>query len=152
METTARAIAERNRSSLDRLRAIGSALSDPELERVIDPPWTAGALFAHIAFWDRFVMGRWVLARERGERTPLSVDDGVMDRVNDASLEHWMSIAPRTAVALCLRAAGEVVTFLAGIDTVVADEVVREGRERLLDRSLHRGEHLRTIEAAFPSA
>jgi hypothetical protein len=144
--------AERNRASADRLASIGARLSDDDLVRVIDDPWTTAGLLAHIAFWDRFVMGRWVLARERGERTPLSVDDGVMDRVNHASLEHWMSIPPRTAVELCLAAAAEVDAFLSGIDPTVAQEVVAEGRERLLDRSLHRGEHVRTIETAFPPA
>ena len=58
-------IEERNRSSLERLRAIGSSLSDAELARTIDAPWTAAALFAHIAFWDRFVLERWRLAAER---------------------------------------------------------------------------------------
>jgi DinB superfamily len=145
-------VGERNLESTSRIAAVGGRLSDEELVRVIDDPWTAAGLLAHIAFWDRFVMGRWILANERGERTPLSVDDGVMDRVNDASLDHWMSIPPRVAVELCLTAAGEVDGYLAGLDPDVTDRVVTEGRERLVDRSLHRGEHLRTIEGAFPAA
>jgi hypothetical protein len=145
-------VEERNRASTSRIAAVGGRLSDRELVRVIDDPWTAAGLLAHIAFWDRFVMGRWTLASERGERTPLSVDDAVMDRVNDASLEHWMSIPPRIAVELCLTAADEVDSYLAGLGSDVASLVVVEGRERLVDRSLHRGEHLRTIEGAFPVA
>lgn len=145
-------IDERNRTSTARLASVGARLSEEELGRVIDEPWTAAGLLAHIAFWDRFVMGRWILARERGEGTPLSVDDGVMDRVNDASLDAWMSIPPAAALELSVRAAEEVDGFLAAIERDTAEAVVAEGRERLVDRSLHRGEHLETIEAAFPAS
>jgi hypothetical protein len=85
---------ERNRASADRLAALGARLSDQELGTEIDPPWTAAGLFAHIAFWDRFVLERWRLAAARGERTPMAVDGGLMDRINDASLRQWMSIPP----------------------------------------------------------
>jgi hypothetical protein len=142
----------RNRDSAERLVALGARLSDRDLEAEIDAPWSAAGLFAHIAFWDRFVLERWGLAAERGERTPMAVDDGVMDRINDASLRQWMSIPPRAAVQECAAAAAELDPFIAGIDDDVRSELASEGRERLVDRSLHREEHLRTIEAAFPLA
>jgi hypothetical protein len=37
-------IDQRNRRSLDRLRAAANALSDGELLGIIDPPWTPAAL------------------------------------------------------------------------------------------------------------
>ena len=52
----------------------------------------------------------------------------------------------------CLSAAEELDGFLASLDVDVVEELIRDGRERLVDRSLHRGEHLETIEAAFPAA
>ena len=140
----------RNRDSAERLAALGSRLSDRELGAEIDAPWSAAGLFAHIAFWDRFVLERWGLAAERGERTPMVVDDGLMDRINDASLRQWMSIPPRVAVEECAAAASELDGFIAGLEEDVRADLVAEGRERLVDRSLHREEHLRTIEAAFP--
>jgi hypothetical protein len=146
------AIDRRNRESAERLAALGERLSDAELVSGIDPPWTAAGLFAHIAFWDRFVLERWGLAGERGERTPMVVDDGLMDRINDASLHQWMSIPPRVAVEECATAASALDEFIAGVDRNIRSELVAEGRERLVDRSLHRSEHLRTIEAAFPPA
>jgi hypothetical protein len=145
-------IQERNAASRARLVALGSRLSDDELASTIDPPWTAAGLFAHLAFWDRFVRERWDLARRREERTPMAVDDGLMDRINDASLEQWMAIPPGAAVAACVRAAEELDALLDGVDDNIADELVAEGRERLIDRSLHREDHLRTLEAAFPAA
>ena len=151
MEQALQDIADRNHSSLERLRAIGSALSDAELERTIDTPWTAAALFAHIAFWDRFVLERWRLAAEKGDRTPTPEDNVVMDRINDASLRQWLAIPARIAVEEFLAAAAELEEQISRLDTAVVSELVTEGRERLVDRSLHRGDHLRTIEEAFPS-
>jgi DinB superfamily len=141
-----------NRATTDRLRTLAGRLSDEELSHEIDPPWTASGLFAHIAFWDRFVLERWQLAAARGERTPMQVDDGLMNRINDAALDQWMSIPPRKAVDLCTAAAAAIDVFVAGIDAAVREALVSEGRERLADRSLHREDHLRTLEGAFPPA
>ncbi len=152
MERTPQEIAERNRSSRERLRVIGQSLSDAELGTPIDAPWTAGALFAHIGFWDRFVLERWRLAVDRGEKTPMRVDEAVMDRINDASLTQWLAIPPRVAIEEFLAAAAELEDLISRLDTTVVSQVVTEGRERLVDRSLHRGDHLRTLEEAFPSA
>ena len=151
MEESLRAIAERNRSSRERLRAIASALSDSELDGTIDNPWTAAALFAHMAFWDRFVFERWRLAAEKGDPTPVPEDNAVMDRINDASLKQWLAIPARLAVEDFLDAAAELEELIARLDATIVSELVVEGRERLVDRSLHRGEHLGTIERAFPS-
>jgi len=152
MEDASPEVSERNRSSLERLRAIGAALSDAELNRTIDPPWTTAALFAHIAFWDRFVLERWRLAAEKGDRTPVPEDNVVMDRINDAALRQWLAIPARTAVEELLAAAGELDALISRLDDTIVSELVVEGRERLVDRSLHRSDHLRTIEAAFPPA
>jgi hypothetical protein len=145
-------IDRKNRESAERLAALGARLSDQELTAEIDPPWTAAGLFAHIAFWERFVLERWGLAAERGEHTPMVVDGGLMDRINDASLRQWMSIPARVAVEECATAASELDAFLAGVEDDVRAELVAEGRERLVDRSLHRDEHVGTIEGAFPPA
>ena len=152
MQEALQDIVERNRSSLDRLRAIGLALSDAELDRTIDSPWTAAALFAHIAFWDRFVLERWRLAAEKGHRTPVPEDNAVMDRINDASLSQWLAIPARIAVHEFIAAAGELEELISRLDAAIVSELVVEGRERLVDRSLHRGDHIRTLEEAFPSA
>lgn len=144
-------LADRNTVSRERLRAIGEALSDDDLTKVIDDPWTVGALFAHMAFWDRFVLERWRLARERGEQTPASVDGGTMDRLNDASLRQWLAMPARVSVADCLDAASEVDRFVGALDREVTAAVIDESRERLVDRSLHRADHIGTIEAAFPA-
>ncbi|MGH2634559.1 MAG: hypothetical protein ACRDHU_00165 [Actinomycetota bacterium] len=152
MEATARRVIEdRNHAAVDRLRALGVRLSDEELSQTIDPPWTAAALYAHMAFWDRFVRARWLLAATMASRTPRSFDDDLLELINDSSLRQWAAIPPRTAVQDCLAAAAEIDGLIGSLDADVVSEVVQGGRERLVDRSLHRGEHLSTIEAAFPT-
>jgi hypothetical protein len=145
-------IDRKNRDSAERLAILGARLSDRELTVEIDPPWTAAGLFAHMAFWDRFVLERWGLAAERGERTPMVVDGGLMDRINDASLRQLLAIPARIAVEEFLAAAAELEELISQLDATIVSELVGEGRERLVDRSLHRGDHIRTLEEAFPSA
>jgi len=152
METSERqAIQDRNHAAADRLRALSSRLSDAELTRPIESPWTAAGLFAHVAFWDRFVHARWLLAASTGSRTPIDFDDALLELINEASLQQWAAIPPRAAVEDCLAAAGQLDDLIESLDEAVVS-VVQAMRPRLLDRSLHRGEHLATIEAAFPSA
>lgn len=43
MEDALHEIVERNHSSLERLRTIGSALPDADLDKTIDTPWTMAA-------------------------------------------------------------------------------------------------------------
>jgi hypothetical protein len=140
---------ERNRSTTERLRALAGRVSDHDLARPLDPPWTASALFAHIAFWDRFVMARWTLAVASGSRAPDRMDDTPQDLINDAALPGWLAILPRAAVDECLAAAEGIDGFLGSLETDVVVELVRDRRERLVDRSIHRGEHLAVLEAAF---
>jgi hypothetical protein len=154
MEQALHEIEERNRSSLERLRAIGSALSDAELGTTIDAPWTAAALFAHIAFWDRFVRVRWERAARDGRRTPTPVDDALAlkDEINEASLASWLATPARDAVEGCLASASAIDDLVASVPPDVIAELVEAGHQRLVDRSLHRSDHLRTIREAFPSA
>jgi len=146
-----REIDERNRAAVDELRAIAARLSDDEFLRPIDPPWTAAALFAHMGFWDRFAHARWLQALETGSGVPLPIDDAPMELINQAALREWTVIPPRTAVEECLAAAETIDRFIGSLEDDAVSRVVLEGRERLVDRSIHRREHLDTIEGAFPN-
>ena len=143
-------IGARNRFSLARLESLGHSLSEDDLARAIDPPWTPGALFAHLAFWDRFVLERWRLAHERGDRRPAPLDGEVWDRANLAALPQWLALPPLVAVAECLSAGRELDDLIGGLDRDVVVGLIAEGGQRLVDRSIHRGEHLGTLESAFP--
>jgi hypothetical protein len=140
----------RNRSTTERLRALVGRVSDDDLARSLDPVWTTSALLAHIAFWDRFVLGRWRLAAVRGNRLPDRMEDTPQDLINDAAIPGWIAVPPRVAADACLAAAEELDRFIGSLDPGIIAELVRDGRERLVDRSLHRGEHLVTLETVFP--
>jgi hypothetical protein len=142
---------DRNTASRKRLLAIAERLTDEELERSIDGLWTPAALLAHMAFWDRFVHARWQLAARTGSRMPSGLDDAVMELINGAALPQWTLLSPRRATDECLSAADQVDSLVASLDAALISEIVATGRERLVDRSLHRREHIHTIEAAFPA-
>jgi hypothetical protein len=142
-------VSARNVESAERLRAIGERLSDDELLRVIDGPWTAAALFVHMAFWDRFAEARWRGAQAAGKTSPEPVDDAPLEWINTAAIPEWQAFPPREAVAQCLAAAESINRFLDAVDPVVINEVLGSERTRLVDRSLHRGDHLATIERTF---
>lgn len=80
---------ERNAASRARLSAVGGHLIDDALSTSLDGPWSAGSVFAHIAFWDRFVHARWKLAHRDGTGVPGDLDDALWDLVNDAALPQW---------------------------------------------------------------
>jgi len=151
VEGAGREVDERNRKTRDRFRALGSRLTDVDLARSLDPSWAVSGLMAHVAFWDRFVLGRWQLSVAAGTRTPRPIEDAALDLINDAALPQWNAVPPRVALEECLSAAEELDGFVASLDVDVVEELIRDKRERLVDRSLHRGEHLETIEAAFPA-
>ncbi|HEX6581191.1 MAG TPA: hypothetical protein VF195_10010 [Actinomycetota bacterium] len=50
----------------------------------------------------------------------------------------------------CLSSAAALDAFVEDVADDVRGELAAEGRERLVDRSLHRADHLGTLEAAFP--
>jgi hypothetical protein len=144
-------IVRRDRLSLDRLRAVAARLSSDDFQVPIDPPWTAAALFAHVAFWERFTHGRWLHARQSGCGVPVPIEDVVADLVNEAALPQWLMVPPKVAVDECLEAAEAFDGFIRSLDRGLISRVLEEGRPRLVDRSIHRSEHLDTIESAFPN-
>src|SRR5437764_14368281 len=97
-----------NRATTDRLRRIAAELSNEDLLRPIDPPWTAAALLAHLAFWDRLLQARWTHAIQTGASLPLAIDDASLDLVNDAGLPQWGLAPPRGAAEEGLGAASSV--------------------------------------------
>lgn len=99
-------------------------------------------LLAHLAWWDRVALGRWD-DLIRSEVPP----SHIADPINDKMLQQWRAVPPEEAVREALAAAEAVDARIA---SAPADLVARVGREwpRMLDRSLHRNEHLDEIDRA----
>jgi hypothetical protein len=144
-------IEEANSASRSRLRALAERLSEDEMVHPLDGPWSASAVFAHLAFWDRFCRARWIQAERARIPTPIPLEDGLLELVNDADLHHWASVPPDIAVEESLEAAERVDALIAQLDDDTALKIEAEGRRRLIDRSIHRHEHLRLVEARIPT-
>lgn len=108
--------------------------------------WTIGVELAHMAFWDRFVAERWNHARRSNLSGPAPVDLTLADLVNDASVPGWSLIAPRDAARMALSAADEVDQLIADLADDAVEALLATGWTSLLDRSVHRDEHLEAIE------
>jgi hypothetical protein len=144
-------IEEANTASRSAMRAVAERLSEDEMVRPIEGPWSASAVFAHLAFWDRFCRARWLHAEKAGLPTPIPLDDAVLELINDADLPHWADVPARTAVEESLEAAENVDALIEGLDDDIGLKIEAEGRRRLIDRSIHRREHLMMVEARFPT-
>jgi hypothetical protein len=135
----------RNRASRERLRHVGERLGD-HLVTIADD-WTAAGLLAHLAFWERMTLLRW--ERHQREAVPLeSIDDRMVDLVNAAAKPQWNETAPRRALADVMAAAEAVDALIEKVGAAEAAQIAAT-RPRLVDRSLHRSEHLEEIERAL---
>ncbi len=145
------AVHHANDDSRERLQTLLGRLTEEDLARPLDDDWTVGMLLAHTAFWDRFVLERWHHAARQGLSTPIGLQDEVVDLVNAALMDEWRAVRPAQAAELALAAADAVDRFVAAVPEEQTAELLAAGRERLLDRSRHRAEHLEAIERALPS-
>ena len=136
---------ERNRMQTQRLRELRN-MSDEDLLRPVGDHWTVGTALAHIQYWDGRAVGAIEAWRRHGLPLTLWTDgEGV---ANDVRLPVWRELPPREALEQAIKTA-EV------LDRIVEDlspdeaEAVAAQRYRVLDRSMHRSEHLDEIEAAL---
>ena len=138
-----RAFVARNAASRERLRRLADA-GDAALGRPLGDGWTIGAVLAHLAFWDRWVLARW----DRYERDGAIEDlpDGILDLANAAGLPGWLALEPARAAAMALAAAEEVDRRIDGLPPAAVAHALATGRPTMLDRSLHRGPHLDAID------
>lgn len=135
-----------NTASRDRLRGVAGALrASGGTGPAPDGGWSATVILAHVAFWDRMGLARWRHADALGETFPPPVPPGMSDLINDASRDQWSALSIGEAVALAETAAEELDAYLEAL----ADERVAAARtagfDRLVDRSLHRDEHLDSL-------
>ena len=140
---------ERNTADLQRLRALIERLDDQDLAREVGVGWTVAATFAHLAFWDRYLMARWAGAVRQGLRVPEVLPDTVAGLINEAALEGWRACPPRVAASLSLAAAEEVANVVAELDSDMVAAAFEGGRPSLVDRTIHWQEHIHQIEAAL---
>lgn len=148
MEETRWPHLELNRRSGMRLQRLVDDLSGEGLPETVvsGGEWSIGVELAHMAFWDGFVAERWKHAEQSNLSAPASVDLTLADLINDASVPGWALIPPGDAAQLALIAAGEVDRVIAAQPDDAVQALLAVGWTSLLDRSVHRDEHLAALE------
>ena len=107
----------------------------------IDDTWTAAALLAHVAFWDRVAGARW----EHDPPITVRVDDPIVDLMNAAGLPVWRTLSLADAIREATDAAAALDEAIARASAEDIAEATRVS-VRFVDRSAHRNEHLEQIE------
>jgi hypothetical protein len=149
-----RSFIEKNASSRQRLASIVERLRATDLQLpTADGAWTVGQVLGHLAFWDRFLAARWraALAAGPGEQ-PASLPHELADMLNDGLPPTWGAMAAgagRVTIGDALAAAEAVDGIIARLPVETPVEAILAERPALLDRSIHRLEHLAAIDLAL---
>jgi hypothetical protein len=138
---------EANDRSRDRLDRLVRSLNGDSL-RIAIGDWTVATLLCHLAFWDRFVLQRWTSAVSAGKASPDPIDADITDLLNEALRPLLSEVPVERAGAVGMDAAAEVDRQIAQLDPTVRERLRIQGRTRLVDRSIHRLEHLAEIDDA----
>lgn len=138
---------ERNRRSRERLAALTAGLDAAALRRPLGEHWNIATGLLHLAFWDRFVTERWAHADSNDLGLPVPFESVIEDLVNETLTPLLLRIPVEEAVGRALEAALASEQTIAGLSAEKIEAAQREGKPRLVDRSIHRTEHLDEIEA-----
>ena len=147
-EAVDRGYIERNAASRGRLVRLLDGLTDEDAGRAVDG-WSVATNLAHLAFWDRFLVVRWEEAAASGRVLPLDLGAPLFDLINEALASQWALTDIAAIRVLAVGAAAAVDAHVAGLadETIAAAQAA--GLGRMLDRSLHRHDHLDAIDAAL---
>ena len=136
----------RNRASRERLAGVIQRLGDRVI--AMDGGWTASALLAHMAFWDRLATVRLEKYLRDGE-APVTAPPALTDLTNGAGMREWTDTPPAVA-AMQARDAAEAMDRL--VESLSAEKLAALkalDRPQLYDRADHRKQHLDQIERAL---
>ncbi len=133
-----------NIAERERLRTMVARMSESDLTREVEHGWTVAAVLVHLAFWDRqrlFTLKRWL---QDGQL----LLPGEPDVINDAVAVISKAIPPHEAALLAVEAAEALDYELEQLTPEQVAALEAAGMTRLLNRSLHRRDHLEQIERA----
>ena len=149
---TDRSFEERNAQATDELRRLVGTLSMEDFATGVGGTWTVATSLAHLAFWDRWQVVRWREALATGLAVPADVSDTIPDLANAALEPTWRALPGEIAAALALQAAAEIDALVAALPDASVAAAPVAGRVRLVDRSMHRLEHVTQVRRALGRA
>ena len=132
-----------NVDATDLLRDLVAALQPADYERDLGGGWTVGFALAHLAFWD----ARHIAALE------WFVRDGAFpaeDPMANAELEALVpAIHSEVISEAAVRASEQLDEAVAALSAELRDQLEQARLSYVLDRSVHRNEHIAQINAAL---
>jgi hypothetical protein len=134
-----------NIAEREQLRALVARLSDSDLTRDVGEGWTVTTVLVHLAFWDRqrlFTLKHWL----QNGQLPQTGDSDV---INNAVAAISQAVPPRTAALLAVEAAEAIDYELEQLTPEQATALESAGMPTLLNRHLHRRDHIEQIERAL---
>jgi DinB family protein len=138
---------QENDESRRRLETLVRSLSDQDLALCTSYGWTVAALLAHLAFWDQ----RMVVILKRWQETGFDPSPIDSTAVNDSLKVLCHALDPHTAIELCLTCAAaadaELATLTPDLVKQIEEHAQATGTQFRMNRSLHRNDHLKDIEA-----
>ena len=144
----------RNEASRARLRELLATLVSGDLSLAAgESDWTAGQVLGHLAFWDRFLAARWRAALAAGPGAqPIALPDELAGLLNDGlppTRSAFAASAAEAAIVETIDAAEAIDHLIASLPEAAPVAAILADRPALLDRSIHRAEHIETIEHAL---
>lgn len=139
-----RSFVEQNRASTQRIRALVSRLSEPQMLQRVGEHWTVAIALAHLAFWDRRVLFVLDRTEREGKLSPIELDI----TLNDLSLPLWAAIPPHEAARLAIESSEALDARLEKFPSNLLEELYKYN-QRWVVRALHRGEHLDEVDKAL---
>ena len=136
----------RNRASRERLGAVIERLGDRVI--LLEGGWTASALLAHIAFWDRLATVRLEKYLRDGE-PPVTAPPALTDLTNGGAMRQWMDTPPAVAGRQASDAAEAMDRLVESLSPDKLAALKAFDRLQLYDRADHRKLHLDEIERAL---
>ena len=134
-----------NAAGREQLKALVNRLSDQQLGHPLEAGWTASAVLAHLAFWDR----RALILIEKWKKEGVGPSPMDTDIVNEATRGLCLAVPPRAAADLALSAATAIDQAIEQISPEMVKEIETIGTTVRLDRAHHRRTHLEQIKAAL---
>jgi hypothetical protein len=134
----------KNEESRVQLMELVARLNERAFEHPVGNGWTVSTLLCHLAFWDQralFLLSEWQAGHFEASR----LSPQAIDSINGAARVVSRAVPGSAAGRLALECAAKVDAELENISDELIERVAANGFERLLNRSLHRLEHLRKI-------
>ncbi len=136
---------QENVASRKELEAFIAQLGDSDLGREVGNGWTISTVLRHLAFWEQRVL--YLLRQWRdGQFEAFRLTPQAINSINEAGRAIARAVPGRAAAQLALDSAEATDAQIAQVPEDLAERICAAGLDRMLNRSLHRREHLSKVK------